>query len=221
MASVGYNGKVETPGAAVSASALPTTNTTGNSYQINDAAKRALDPTQAVTVYDGGVAVAAANVTVDFLFGVVTLSAPPGGAVTVDAYYLPLLELAQVRGFDLECSVNLQDFTHMHATDAHRKRMMGIKDASGSVSLLDITTDIDAGGGTVTPYALFAAGSAILLSLTYGVTKFRAWVLLEGIKTNTTFDDLVNHAIAWKVAPQNSVASGAASGEAVSYGFGT
>lgn len=221
MATVGYSGKLETNGAAVAATGLATTNTTGNSYQLNDATKRVLDPSTAIVVYDGVTPIAAANVTIDFLFGIVTLSAPPVGAVTVDASYHPMLTLAEVRSFDIDCQSNLLDKTFMHATDLHRKRISGLKDVSGSVTSLDTqTTDLDAGAGTVKPYDIFAAGTPLLLSATYGATIFRAWILLEGVKETSSFDDLVNATLTWKLSAR-SATSGAGTGEGVSYAFGT
>lgn len=198
-----------------------TTNTSGNTYQITDSTKRALDPATSITVYDGGSPVAAGNVTVDFLFGKVTLSSPPGGAVTIDGNYLPLHAMAEVRSFEINLSGSMLDDTVMSSSTSVHSRMLGIADASGSVTGLDpLTTDLDSGGGTLKPESIFAAGTPILLDVDFPAgNNFRAWVLFDSAKVSGGWDALVEGTINWQ-AIGRTASAGAGANEAASFGWG-
>src|SRR4051812_9843924 len=102
MPSAAYATTVEITGTSTAIVAEACALVTGTTYQITNTARRVLDPAVAVTVKDGGVAIPAANVDIDYLFGKFTLTAPPGGAVTVDASYLPALPLAECESYDLD-----------------------------------------------------------------------------------------------------------------------
>lgn len=222
MANAAFTCVLKINGASTAFSGEATTNTSGNTYQITDSTKRVLDPAAAITVYDGGVPVAAADVTVDFLFGKVTLSAPPGGAVTVDGSYLPLLSFAEVRGFEFAASGNMLDTTTMASTTSVYTRSLGLKDYSGSITSLDpLTTDIDAGGGTVTPDGYFTAGTAHVLDVDFPAgDNLRAWILIQDYKVGATWDSLVEATLNW-VGVGQTATSGAGTNETASFGFGT
>ena len=58
----GYATVLEVGGTSTAFTGEATTNTTGNTYQITNSAKRVLDPAAAVTVKDGGAPVAPASI---------------------------------------------------------------------------------------------------------------------------------------------------------------
>lgn len=222
MANPGFTVVLKLSGTSTAFTGEATTNTTGNTYQITDTTKWALDPTAAVTVYDTGVPVAAGNVTVDFLFGKVTLSAPPGGAVTVDGSYLPLWAVAEARGFEVNMTGAMLEDTVMSSSTTVRSRMLGLLDALGSVSSLDpLTTDIDSGGTTLKPESVFQAGTPILLEIAPASgLKFRGWVLFDTAKVSGSWDALVEGTLNWQAIGRTAT-SGAGSGESCSFNWST
>lgn len=173
---------VKVAGAATAAVGEATSALGGQVYQVTNTAKRIVDPRVAVVVKDGGTPVAANLVSIDYLFGKFTLTNAPGGAVTADFSYLPMLAVAEAYGYELERSRELLDKTVFHATDTHRKRLAGLKSMSGSLkSLAPLNEDLDTGvGGTQSLDSIFEAGAPTLLEVRPGNTGdyYRAWVLL-------------------------------------------
>ena len=99
MATAGNSAKLYRSGTSTSMTAEATTLVTGKTYRMTNAAKRMLDPSVAVTVDDGGVPIASANIeSIDYLHGIIVLDSgyTPSGAITVDANYLPLSQIADV-----------------------------------------------------------------------------------------------------------------------------
>lgn len=219
MASAGFLCTLKQTGAAVSMTGEATTNTTGNTYQITNTAKRIIDPDTAVTVYDGVTPIADTSVTVDYLFGKVTLSSPPGGAVTIDASYLPTFSVAEPRSFELSFERDLLDSTVMDSSTSVRSRIAGLKDMNGSIGSLDnLLTDIDSGGGTVKPQSDWAAGTRRVLEVTFPSGEiFRGFVRFESPKQAARFDGLLESTLSFKA----SAATGMDQTEGSSFGFST
>ena len=81
-----------------------------NSYYITDRTKAWWDPAYEVVAYDGGVAITT-GYTVDYAGGYVNLSATPTGAVTVDAYAIPMEQLGGVYGWSASKKAGTADTT--------------------------------------------------------------------------------------------------------------
>jgi hypothetical protein len=203
-------------GTSTAVSAGAATNTAGNAYQINTASRRVMDPATAVVAYDGGVPATVSSI--DYLFGIVTLAAPPGGAVTVDYNYIPLLPMVSIKSYEISPSRTALDSTVMSSTTTYKSVMLGLKDASGSISGLDpLDTDLDSGGGTVTLQGIFAAGVTKFLDIAISsAISFRAWVVFPDIKTNGEVDGLVEGTVNWTSAPLAGTTYAAGG----SFGFG-
>jgi len=108
----GYVASVQETGAALIMTAEPTTLLSGTTFQITDTARRVVDWTQTVVIDDGGTPIAASGITsINHMFGTVTLEAAPGGAVTFDAFYLPLTEIAKAQSFTLTQTAETIDET--------------------------------------------------------------------------------------------------------------
>lgn len=188
MSSAGYNAKLYRSGTSTSMTAEATTLVTGKTYRITNAAKRMLDPGSAVTVDDGGVPIASANIeSIDYLHGIIVLDAgyTPGGAITVDANYLPLSQIADVYTSSVSTSVTMLDDTVYEDTGVSRKA--GLKDISGSFSAYDEGATALSGlleAGTVLYLTLMQTGSA-------SVEHLRARVLLESEDASAAVDGLV------------------------------
>ena len=188
MATAGNSAKLYRSGTSTSMTAEATTLVTGKTYRITNAAKRMLDPSVAVTVDDGGVPIASANIqSIDYLHGIIVLDSgyTPSGAVTVDANYLPLSQIADVYTTSITTTVTMLDDTVYEDTAVSRKA--GLKDISGSFSAYDEgATAISEllGNGTVLFLTFEHTGSA-------SVDHMRARVLLESDDSSVSVDGLV------------------------------
>lgn len=188
MSSAGYSAKLYRSGTSTSMTAEATTLVTGKTYRITNAAKRMLDPTVAVTVDDGGVPIAAVNIeSIDYLHGIIVLDAgyTPGGAVTVDANYLPLSQIADVYTASFSTMRTMLDDTVYEDTTISRKA--GLSDVSGSFAVYD--------EGATAISQLLEDGTVLYLTFMptgSGETDhLRARVLLESEDTGAAVDGLV------------------------------
>ena len=193
MTVAAFSCTVKQTGTAVALSGEATTALGGDVFQVTDTAKRILDPDTAITVYDGATPLADTAVTVDYLFGKLTLASTPAGAVTIDGAYLPSYAVAEARSFELNFGKALHDSTLMAAATTSRARTPGLKDLTGNVGSLDnLLTDLDSGGTTIVPFTDQQAGTVRVLEVTFpGAEIFRAFVLFEGISESTSFDALL------------------------------
>lgn len=219
MASAAFTCAIKQTGTAVAMTGEATTNTTGNTYQVTNTAKRILDPSTAITVYDGVTPIADTSVTVDYLFGKVTLSSPPGGAVTIDGAYLPSYGVAEAKAFELSFSKDVFESTVMAATTTSKTRTAGLKDVSGSITQLDnLLTDLDSGGTTIVPFTDFTAGTTRVLEVTFpSGTIFRAFVKFSGVAEKTSVDALLESTLSF----EGNAVTGTDQTEGSSFGFST
>jgi hypothetical protein len=188
MATAGYSAKLYRSGTSTSMTAEATTLVTGKTYRVTNAAKRMLDPAVAVVVDDGGSPVSASDIlSIDYLHGLVTFdpSYTVSGAITFDANYLPLSQIADVYNASFSTSVMMLDDTVYEDTTVSRKA--GLKDLSGSFSAYDeAATAISSlmAAGTVLYLTWMQTGSAT-------VDHLRARVLLESEDASVAVDGLV------------------------------
>ena len=145
VAVAAYSAKLFIGGAPAVVSAASTTNTSGNTYQVDTAAKRLIDPATARTWKDGGTPIAASGIaSEDLLFGTVTLVSPPGGAVTLDGKYIPSAALADVKASDLTETNDSVDTTTIANASGVKMRTQTLIDAAVTAKLLnDLTVDLD------------------------------------------------------------------------------
>jgi hypothetical protein len=218
MAVAAHTTVIKQTGTAVAMTSEATSSLSASVYQITDATKRIIEPDIAITVTDNGAGVADADYTVDLLFGKVTkVSGNFTGPVLITAAYLPTYAVAEATGFEINCTAKLLETTKMAAATANRERMLGLRDASGSVSGLDtLTTDIDSGGTTLVPLTDFHAGTRRVLEVTFpGGVLFRAFVRFSEVKQGGEVDDVFKSTLNW----QADAAKGADQTEASSFGF--
>lgn len=190
----------------------------GTTYQVTNSAKRILDPGVAVTVKDGGVAIAADQVTIDYLFGKFTLSGAPGGAVTVDASYIPPVTLAECSSFEVEGSANLLPDSVFG--DTFVGRTAGLKTAKATVTTFAAPQyDHDTGAGTKVIETLREAGTPVLLSVRPGGSGdyFRGWFLIQDTKPSSDVDGLAQLTISLESAAR----TGTGQSEGAAFGWGT
>lgn len=200
MATPGFSITLKVGGTSTAVTGEACTNTTGNSYQINTAAKRVWDPAVTPVAYDGGVP--AAVDSVDYLFGIVTLSAPPGGAVTVDVNYIPLLDVAQGKGISLKTTTDALDASVFGSQD--RVYIAGLRTKTATINTLDtLSTDLDPGAGSW-KWATRIDGVAYLVEIDFdgsGANVNRFWSLIVGTDIKAVVDALVTGDIELQSTP--------------------
>lgn len=153
-------------------------------YQITNAAKRVIDPTQAtVSVKDGvTVLVEGTDYWLDYQHGIIFFIAHAVvGAITIlkSCKYFPLIELGYVKEWNLDSgfAVLPATVTGAAATGATYK-IAGIKSADVNANLLTNLADIIEGARTLRSSLL--ARTMVLLSFTFpNSVSFRAWVQLD------------------------------------------
>lgn len=103
----GYVAKIKKSGTPTTFTGEATTLLSGRDYQITNPIKQILDRATAVVVHDGVTLLTiGTDYTVDYLFGIVTLTNAPAGAVTVAGKYLPMTQVAKANSFTLTQNAN-------------------------------------------------------------------------------------------------------------------
>lgn len=128
----GYVAKILKSGTATTFSAEAATSLGSNRYQMTDSTKRVLDRNTALVIRDDSTPVTPS--AIDWLQGIVTLSAPPGGTVTFHSgKYLPMTQVASAKEFSLGQTCNAIDnttFEIAQGNGGYRTFEYGLKQAS-------------------------------------------------------------------------------------------
>ena len=195
-----------------------TTMLAANEYQISIALRRIISPDTAIVVYDNAVAQADADVTINYLFGKIKkVSGNFTGPVTIDYAYMPVVNFAEVRSFEINMSREVHDSTVMASATAVRAKTPGLKDASGTIGSLEpLTTDLSGGGVTISVFADWNAGTKRVLEVTFpSGLIWRAFVKFKDIPENASFDQLLESTINWEL----DACDGTDQTEGSSFGF--
>lgn len=114
----------------VSVTAEACTSLSASVYRVTTSARRVLDPGNSVTVKDGGVTVSSSLYSIEYLTGKITFSGySPGGAITVDAYYIPMVALTQCDSAEFSVSNDLLNVTP-YATAGVKVYQQGLQEAA-------------------------------------------------------------------------------------------
>lgn len=141
---------------------------------ITAAAKRAIDPDSAVTVYDG-VSDESATATIDFVNGVITLAEAPAGAVTITGKYIPLLTVAEAKALKVvRPQAVFADVTRLGDT-AGRQCEVFKKCELTLTHMHAVNDDLDGGAGTTSLESLMAAGTPLFVEAALGGETLRGW----------------------------------------------
>lgn len=207
MSSAGYLSTLKVSGASTAMTAEACTDLGGDVFQVTDADRRIIDPSVAITVKDGGVAVDAADYSFDYLYGKITFSSAPAGAVTLDANFLTPLAVAEVRKASLSGTrAQLDDTVWGGAGLPFRKYKDGQLDWGGSAEMLaQPTDDLDGGtGGTQSFFEFLKNGTPKLLEVYRAGKTWRGWVNIESIENASELEGLVTASIGYKGSAQAS-----------------
>ena len=212
MATAGYLSKLYASGASTPFSSEPCTQIGATlSYQINTAAKRVLDPGTVPVVKVGGSPVALSSLTsIDPYFGIVTFAGAPGGAVTVDAAYLPLLAVANLRELNAALKTDVLDVS-VNGT-SYKKKAYGLADSSGDFTGLDpLVTDLDAGvAGRQSFWDFLQGRTPKLLQYDFdgsGLYVLRVWGVLPSLEAKSDLAAVMTSKVMWEQAAQQAFAA--------------
>jgi hypothetical protein len=199
----GHLATVNMTGTSTAMSAEACSLVSGKTYQIDNTAKRIIDPDVAVVVDDGGSPVSASDIeSIDYLFGKVTFvgSYTPSGAITIDANYLPVAAVAYAKEYSFSKSTDMNDFTVFGNTS--RKRSAGLKDSSGSIGFFGHGEDTV---GANTLEAKLAADTEYLFEFSPASgAKRRVWGFLTDIPVNADPSALVEATLTWEGSNKTS-----------------
>jgi hypothetical protein len=159
-------------------------------YQVTSSSRRTWDPTAAIVVKDGGVAVSAALYTFDYLAGLVQfVGYAQTGAITVDGSYLPTIAIAEVRKFGLKIGAGLPDVTTFDSA-GWRQFIQSLKTLTLSLELLSSPlVDLDAGaGGTQSLFSYINSDVPKVIELNRGGQFLRAWYRFENLTDQAEVD---------------------------------
>lgn len=202
----GWRGVLQETGAAVpvtgEACAFVSGTDPNKVYQVTNAARHVWDPTVAVTIKDGGVAVGAANYSFDFLSGTITfIGHTVTGAVTVDGSYLPVIAVAQVRKSSLKLNHNQLDCSNFDDATGWRAYTQGVAGGSVDVEMLSMPSaqfDVDVGGQFT--YLNSGRRKVLILGDTSNTKKWRLWMLEANLQQDVDVMGLVTANMTWTQA---------------------
>lgn len=197
MAAAGYASHIYKEGTPTAMVGEALSLVTGKTYRITNRAKRLLDPTVAITVYDNASPVAASNIeTIDLLLGKVTFVSgyTVVGAVTMDATYIPLTLVTTVRSFSFDTDAGLaENTTFVGSADpayGYKTRQPTIGDYSLSFTLWDDVTAEFAANVSAGDRLVFVIGPGND-PLASDVEHFRARVIFESFGKSAEVGGLV------------------------------
>jgi hypothetical protein len=183
----GKKAKVMLTGTGISMTAEATTTTDNKNYQITNTVKRILSQTGTVVVKNGGTPVTAGTYTLNRLNGTVTFATATARTITIDATYLPTVEL--INAFDCSYTIEAdnQDVTVFGKNYILREQ--GLLDFSGSLSQYTIDS---------TYQNLLTAGNPVVLEISSNrdsAYDIRAWVILASVEESGSVDGIVEESI--------------------------
>ena len=185
----GFNAQIKISGAATSMTAEATTTADDTVYQITAAAKQVLDRDTPPTVLDGGVETEE-DYTVNYLTGKITFgSADETRVITVTGNYLPMTVAAYANQASHSDVCSMNDATKFG--DTHKKRIAGLKSASGTLtnfySADEVFTD-----------ALTAGNPVVIEDRTASTAEpNRYWALLDSTEVAAAIEGLIQQAVSW------------------------
>lgn len=128
----GYQAKIKRVGTPTGMTAEATTFVSGKTYQITNAAKRVIDRTAAITVFDNAVNHTADVESIDYLFGKITFKPTYTvvGPVTITGSYFPTSEICKARSYTLTQTadpIDTTDFCTANANGGFKTHIPGLR----------------------------------------------------------------------------------------------
>ena len=136
---VGYTAVIKKTGSPIAFTGEAMSNTSGQTYRIDNTAKNIWDITTPVVVYDNGIDATTSVSSINFLFGEVTFDSAytVTGPVTVDGASLPNSQICSITDFSLtqQAATNdTTDFCVSQSNNGHKTYEYGLKTVSISAN---------------------------------------------------------------------------------------
>lgn len=195
MAVAGYKAVIQVGNATtVSVTNEACTSLSASVYRVTSSSRRVLDPGQSVVVKDATVTVSSSLYSVEYLTGKITFSGySPGGAITVDAYYVPMVTVAECQSYEVSVESGLAEKTPYN-TDGVKTYMATLMSASVAMSgTLSPWTDYTGEGvAGITAYMTSSTPRVWRLQFYDGVNYLVAniWGFHEGYKQSAPVDGI-------------------------------
>jgi hypothetical protein len=198
--------KIASATVTVMTSEATTAIVTGSQYQIVNTAKRAVDPATTLVVKDGAATVPTANVSFDYLFGIVTfVGYTATGAVTITGAYLSTQSIAEGNGIELNLSTDLVDVSVFESS--FKKKLAVLLDSDGSIAMLRIPLeDLDSlTAGTQSFDSWMRSGTPKLLDVLFTAgARWRGWVVFKDYKVKSAIAGVIEVSLDFTGAPQGA-----------------
>jgi len=181
---------IKISGAATSMTGEATTNIDNQTYQVTNVVKQVFDRETPPTILVGGSATAEVY-TVNYLNGKVTFATVNAGrgVVTITGKYLPMATAAYANSMSKSRDVDILPVDVFGLT--HKKRLAGLKSASGTLSQFNIadTTYKDA----------LLVGKPIVIEdrESSAGEPNRFWALLDNDSVESAVEGVQNETISW------------------------
>ncbi|GLI51351.1 hypothetical protein TSYNTROOL_14370 [Tepidanaerobacter syntrophicus] len=181
MSLAGKDVIIKISGEGVVATDLPTVTTDNKTYQIADTLKQVITYNTPVIVKDGGQQIEE-KYKINRLLGIIEFETEKERDITIDCTYLPLVKVAEAHVASYTEATDLHEVPQFG--DTHKRRIPGLRYASGSLNTWDIldTTFTDA----------LTSGKPVVLevkpSVSEGKTK-RLFALLESTEMSLAIDN--------------------------------
>lgn len=186
----GKDCQIKISGSALTLTNAAVTNIDNQSYQITDTAKQVLDLATSVTVKVGGSTTTEAY-TMNYLNGKVIFATVNAGrgTVTITGKYLPLTVAAYAHTSSSNMACEMKDVTPFGVT--HKKRMAGLKSASGTLSQFNVAD-------TIYSAALVAGLPIVIESRAISTDEpERFYALLDSTEVTAAIDGVQDNKISW------------------------
>lgn len=221
--SPGYRAVVRIAATPTAHTAEAFTNSDGGSYlqyKITATARRILWLASGLTVKVNGSAVAAADYTVDPLFGRVTflVALLNTDTVTADTHYLPTTAIAYAKAFSMKVSATPADATSFGSA-GWKTPIPTLGDAEGTLDLVEPTSH--AFVSTTSFDTLTDRVTVFVVELQPDSTRHEIWrcyVLASSAESKAAVAGIAEGSLAWMSAPPHDVLPRL--GAATSFGWG-
>lgn len=193
MSTPGYQISIKKSGVSTSFTGEACSNTTGNTYQIDDTNKRVFDRDVTPTFYANGVAILpAAIASIDYLYGKVTFTGSETEPITVDGAYMPMFEVAGCKEGTLNRTSAIHDYTDTSNVGYHTK-MTGLHDVTITVGRFD---DISHAFTD-----LIVSRTPFVIEFSPAPTKtYRGWFICENSGQNLDLNALIEESLSFQLA---------------------
>lgn len=187
-----YGADIKKSGTSTSFTDEAMSNTTGNTWQIDDASKEVFDRDTVPTFYDNSVEIDTADISsINYLYGSVTFTGSKSGPITVDGDYMPMASIAGAKDVSLNRTAAILDDTDISNSGCHTKEY-GIRDVSVTVGRWDDVAH------TFTD--ILAARTPVVIEIAPTSSKsYRGWFVVSGSSGTLDINTLLEESITFEL----------------------